>query len=387
MDFLPSLGIIFLSGIFMGNLAKKGNLPPLIGMILAGILLGNSGIGCLGTDILSISPDLRKIALVMILLKAGLTLDSKRLKTVGKPALLLAFLPALMEIFACTLIAPLIFGITKLEALLLGSVLAAVSPAVVVPRMVSFIERKIGAEKKMPEIILAGASLDDVFVMVLFSTFLSMVAGGELKLFMLLEIPLSIATGLFLGVHCGKTLSKLESYKISPLELQILILFALSCGFFGLEHMFPFSALLAVMSLGLSMELFTRDALAAGFTSLWKGAEILLFVLLGAEVNVAAGFSLGFSGLFVLIFGLAFRSLGVCFATKSPTLGKKEQYFAIISYLPKATVQAGIGGLPLAMGLDCGELILTMAVLSILVTAPLGAYLLDKYGEKILESN
>lgn len=387
MDLISSFGLIFLTGLFLGKCSETLKLPPLIGMILTGMFLGSSGLNLLGSEILSISPDLRTIALIMILLKAGLTLEWSRLQTVGRPALLLAFLPACFEILGCILIAPVIFNFTLVEAALLGSVLAAVSPAVVVPRMVAFMDKKIGEKGQMPEIILAGASLDDVFVMVLFSSLLTFAQGATVSVALLLEVPLSILSGIALGIIFGKWLSNGKFFAELLIQQQILVLFGVSCLFFSLEHFVTLSGLLAVMTLGISLETSTKPQLATGFTSLWKGAEILLFVLLGAEVNLDAAFLLGTSGVFVLTVGLCFRGVGVFLATKSKNRSKNQQLFALISYLPKATVQAGIGGIPLAMGLPCGEIILTMAVLAIILTAPLGAFLIDRFGTTLLQSN
>lgn len=383
MALLPSLGLVLLLGLCFGTLAQKCKLPPLVGLIFTGILLGSSGLSLLGTEIQQLSGDLRKIALVIILLKAGLTLQWQRLKTVGTPALLLAFLPATFEILGITLFAPLLLGISTIEAMLLGTVLAAVSPAVVVPRMVSYMECGTGAKGKMPEIVLAGASLDDVLVMVLFSACLSFVEVGSFQFSLLLDIPLSIVSGLLIGVGCGKLLSKHPYFVAQTLELQLIVLLGFSFGFFGLEHVFPFSALLAIMALGLSLTLPDKTPLAQGCTALWKGAEILLFVLVGAEVQLGSALELGAIALVLLLLGLSIRSVGTFLSTATKT--KKQRLFAVISYLPKATVQAGIGGIPLALGLDCGQLILTMAVLAILITAPLGAYLIDRYGEGLLE--
>lgn len=382
MTFLPSIGAVLLLGFLLGEAARLCKLPPLIGMIFSGILLGDSFLGILGEDFLSLSGDLRKIALILILLKAGLTLQWDRLKSIGTPAFLLAFLPATLEIIGCTLFAPLLFPISSAEALLLGTVLAAVSPAVVVPRMVKFMEQGIGKHGRMPEIILAGASLDDVFVMVLFSSALSLVEVGTLQFSDLLLIPFSILSGLALGVITGFLLSRGSWFQTLPLEGQMIPLFGISCGFFGLEHLFPFSPLLAVMALGLSLQLSSKQALAQGFTSLWKGGEVILFVSVGGVLHLPSALALGLTPLLLLFIGLVFRSVGTFLSTLSKT--KAQQRFAILSYLPKATVQAGIGGIPLAMGLDCGQLILTVAVLAILVTAPLGAWLIDRFGESCL---
>lgn len=387
LGLIPSLGLIFLVGLWFGKMSEWVGLPSLVGLIFGGILLGKSGFDLLGGEIGGISSELRQIALVLILLKAGLTLQWERLRKVGRSAFFLAFMPASFEILASVIFAPIFFGFTMLEGALLGAVLSAVSPAVVVPRMTSFMERGMGKERAVPEIVLAGASLDDVFVVVLFSSFLSMVSGGDFSVGLLAEIPCSIIFGILVGVLCGKLLSKGEWFLKSGLEQQILCLFGLSCVFFGLEELFFFSPLLAVMALGLSLDMGDKSKLASGFTSLWKGAEVLLFVLVGAEVDVLLALDLGLIGVVLLVIGLGFRSFGVCLATFGSKLRKKEQVFVWMSYLPKATVQAGIGGIPLAMGLSCGEVILTMAVLAILLTAPLGAYLIDRFGSVLLEDD
>lgn len=384
MALLPSLGMIFLLGLLLGKASEKMGLPPLVGMMLAGVLLGDSVFGLLGEEIKGISPELRQMALILILLKAGLTLQWDRLKTVGRSAFLLSFLPATCEILACTFLAPLIFPVTTMEAALMGCVLAAVSPAVVVPRMVSYMERGIGRESKMPETVLAGASLDDVLVMVLFSAMLSLVQQGSFATSTLMEIPLSILLGVGCGGLCGKMLST-KQFDHLVKEHQIVTLFAVSCGFYGLEHYLPLSPLLAVMTLGLTLHLPDKVPLANGVTSLWKGAEILLFVLVGSQVSIEASGEFGLMAVVLLLFGLICRSVGVILATSGGKITKKQRLFAVISYLPKATVQAGIGAIPLAMGLSCGELILTVAVLAILITAPLGAFLIDRFGESLLE--
>lgn len=382
MSLLPSLGFVLLLGLVLGRVAERCGLPSLVGYLISGILLGQSGFQLLSGDLLDISSELRQIALVMILLKAGLTLQWDRLKKVGKPAFFLSFLPASMEILSCIIIAPLFFPLNFWEAALLGSVLAAVSPAVVVPRMVDYLERGIGAKGQAPEIVLAGASLDDVFVIVLFTSLLSLVGGGELTLGLMMELPISIGLALVLGVLLGKTLTKWRFFQQSSQEQKILLLLGISFFLLGLEKLIPLSALLTIMILALCLE---KDSkLSADFTSLWKGAELLLFVLVGAEVEVAYAMEAGVFTLVVLLIGLVFRGVGVFFSTSVAKLSKKESLFVVISYLPKATVQAGIGGIPLAMGLDCGALVLTFAVVAIFVTAPLGAWLLDRYGERLL---
>lgn len=382
MELLLSLSLVFFFGLVLGRVAEKMGLPSLVGYLITGILLGYSGFGLLSEELLSISGELRQIALLMILLKAGLTLQWERLKKVGKPALFLAFCPASLEILSCIVMAPLFFDLGFWEAALLGTVLAAVSPAVVVPRMVRFLERGIGAKGQAPEIVLAGASLDDVFVIVLFTSLLPLAQGGEFSLKPLLELPISLVLAVVLGVLLGKFLSKWSFYQESGREHKVLLLLALSFGLLALEEFVPLSALLTVMIFAMCLE--QDAALSADFTSLWKGAEVLLFVLVGAEVSLAYGLSAGGFALIVLLIGLVFRGIGVALAVSVAKLSKKEKIFVCISYLPKATVQAGIGGIPLAMGMACGELVLTFAVLSIFVTAPLGAWLIDRYGEGLL---
>lgn len=383
MDLLASLGILFLIGLLLGKCAEKLGLPPLVGYLFTGIFLSP----LLGEELRQISPSLRKIALVMILLKAGLTLAVDRLKKVGRPAVLLSFLPALCEILACTLIAPLLFPLNTLEAMLLGTVLAAVSPAVVVPRMVSFMERGLGRKRQVPELVLAGASLDDVFVMVLFTCCLDMVAEGVFSWISLLNLPISVVLGLGVGCLLGKTLSKWKFFLNLATEAQILFLLGCSFLLVSLEEHLPFSGLLAVMTLALNLKIGEKKHLSDGFTSLWKGAEVMLFALVGAEVAVEYALQAGVMAVVLVIFGLIFRSFGSYFATFGTELTGNERKFVVISYLPKATVQAGIGGIPLAMGLDCGELLLTLSVLAILLTAPFGAWLMDRYGAKLLEES
>lgn len=382
LAFLPSLGLIFLLGLVLGAVAERVSLPPLVGYLVGGILLGESGFAFLSPDLLAISGELREIALVMILIKAGLTLQWDRLKTVGKPAIFLAFLPATLEILSCMVIAPLFFPLSTLEAALVGAVLAAVSPAVVVPRMVGFLERGMGGKGKAPEIVLAGASLDDVFVIVLFTSLLSLVEGATFSLATLLELPLSIGFAVVIGVLLGKFLSKWRFFQDSGQEAKILLLLGISFGLLGLEQVVPLSALLTIMIFAMCLE--QDSKLSGDFTSLWKGAELLLFSLVGAEVAVGHALSAGGMTLVVLVIGLFFRGIGVYCATAVGGLSPKEKLFVTISYLPKATVQAGIGGIPLAMGLACGELVLTFAVVAIFATAPLGAWLIDRYGAALL---
>lgn len=380
LSLVPSLGLVILLGMVGGTLVKGIRMPPLVGYLLAGILLGQSHL--LGESLLDISSGLRQIALMMILLKAGLTLQWSRLKTVGKPALLMAFLPASFEIASCLVFAPLFFNITLLEAGVLGAVLAAVSPAVVVPRMVAYLERGEGSDSKAPEIVLAGASLDDVFVIVLFTSLVSLATGEGLTLATVLHLPLSFLTSLLLGGLLGKSLGKWKGFTKGSVEEKILLLLGIAFLLLALEEWIPFSALLCVMVFALCLE--QDPLLSASLTSLWKGAELLLFVLVGVILPVDAVGGIGVMGMVLLFLGLFFRCVGVYFASLGGRMERNQRIFLMMSYLPKATVQAGIGGIPLAMGLDCGELVLTMAVLSIFATAPLGAWLIDQFGSMLL---
>lgn len=388
LDLLSALGLVFLVGLSLGKLAQCLHLPPLLGYLLGGMLLGQSGFQLLAEPLGELSPILRQIALLMILLKAGLSLSWDSLKTVGRPALLLSFCPASFEMFSCLLFAPLLFGLSLWESALLGTVLAAVSPAVVVPRMAAYVEAGVGKEHKAPEMVLAGASLDDVLVIFLFSTLVSMDSTASPTWAELLQLPLSLVCSILLGLLLGKGLSKLCGWLKAHGggEDCVLLLLGLSFLLLGAEESLPLSALLTVMVLGMVFEKGSlSQELSQKFSSLWKGAELLLFVLVGGEVLLHYAWEAGLSGLLLLSLGLLSRCVGVWLATCGTALSKAERGFVMLSYLPKATVQAGIGGIPLAMGLDCGALVLTLAVLSIVVTAPVGAICLDRYGASLLE--
>lgn len=381
--FLLSVGLVFFLGILLGELARKLRLPPLVGYLLAGICLGTGGGGVLSPTLLEISSPLRQLALIIILLKAGLALDWRRLCQVGRPALWMACIPACFELGAVTLLAPLFFPLTLLEAALLGGVLAAVSPAVVVPRMVKFIEKGVGSAHKVPEIVLAGASLDDVFVIALFTALLSMVEGEGVVLSALWEVPFSILLGMIVGVGLGKVLKTLHCFQGLKPQIKILLLLSLSVLLVagGEEIPLPYAPLLSVMTLGMTLRSPATEEVSHGLNGLWLGGEVLLFVLVGAEIQVEYAQLAGVSGVVLVLLALIPRSVGVLIATSGTELHPRERLFCVVSYLPKATVQAAIGGMPLALGLDCGPLILTVAVVAILVTAPLGAYLIDRYGE------
>ena len=389
---LTSLAFIFLLGLILGSLFTKLKLPALLGMIITGIILGPYVLNLLDSSILSISSSLRQLALVIILTRAGLAMDIEDLKKAGRPAFLMCFLPALFEITGTVLIAPKLLGITVLEAAIIGSVIAAVSPAVVVPRMLKLIEEKRGTGKSIPQLIMAGASVDDVFVIVLFTSFLGFEKGGGLSAVKLIYVPVSIIVGIIAGLIVGYILVKF--FKKFHMRDSVKVVILLSMSFLLLElekrigEKVPFSALIAVMSIGIGI-LKNYDVLAkrlsAKFSKLWVAAEILLFVLVGATVDIKYAVAAGLLAVILILGALIFRMAGVFCCLLGSRLDTKERAFTMMAYTPKATVQAAIGGIPLAMGLACGELTLTVAVLSILITAPLGAFAIDYSYKKLLK--
>ena len=388
---LTSLALLFIVGIFVGSAAEKLHLPALFGMLLAGLLLGPFGLHLLSDSLLSISADLRQLALVIILLRAGLSLDINDLKRVGRPAILMCFLPACFEIAAMVLIAPRIFNITVVEAALLGSVIGAVSPAVIVPKMLKLMESGYGSDKSIPQLILAGASVDDVFVIVLFSIFTSLAAGGTVTLLSFADIPVSILLGALTGCLSGWLLQWLLKWVKSE-PYQVLLVLSAALLLCGLENMLKgrvaLSGLLAVMSMGITLQKCSPNhakTLPPIFSTLWKGGEIMLFVLVGAAVNINYAAAAGLPAVILIFCVLAIRMLGVACCLLKSDLSGRERLFCMIAYTPKATVQAAIGSIPLAMGLACGELVLTIAVLSILITAPLGAFMIDLTYSKLLQ--
>ena len=387
---LYSLAFILLSGIIIQLLCKKLNIPSLIGFILVGILLGPAVLNTLDPTLLNISADIRQIVLIIILTRAGLSLDLKDLKKVGRPAILLSFVPASFEILGVMIFAPLLLGISLMDAAILGAVLGAVSPAVVVPRMITLIHEKFGTKKGIPQLILAGSSVDDIYALILFSSFLSLSQSGEFNLINLLSLPLSILSGVLIGFLSGYLLSKFfEKIHLKPL-IQVLILLSLSFVLVSIEDSFanlPFSGILAVMSLAIMLYRQIpeqAEKISQLYNTLWIPGEIFLFILVGASVNIQYAFSAGFLPILVILFALGIRMIGTWLSLIGTDLDSKEKIFTLIAYLPKATVQAAIGGVPLAMGLPAGELILTMSVLAILITAPLGAFGIDFSYRKLL---
>ena len=391
---LTSLAIIFLLGLLMGSVFNKLKLPSLMGMILTGILLSPHAFNLLDEKILTISPDLRQLALVIILTRAGLSLDIKDLKKVGRPAILMCFVPACFEILAVVIIAPKILGITILEAAIMGAVIAAVSPAIIVPRMINLIDKKIGVKNSIPQLIMAGASVDDIFVIVLFTAFTGLAKGGELSLGSFVQIPISIVTGILVGIFVGVILIKL--FKKVHLRDSVKVIIILSISFLlielqnQLENIIPISGLLAIMAMGIVIKakyeiLATR--LSNKYNKLWLASEVVLFVLVGATVNIQYVLQAGIPVVVVILFALVIRMIGVYTCLIKTKLSVKERVFCMIAYTPKATVQAAIGSIPLSMGLDCGNLVLTVAVLAILITAPFGAIGIDSTYNKLLCSD
>ena len=394
---LTSLAFIFLVGLSLAAICQRIRLPRIIGMLVTGILLGPYVLDLLDGSILGISPDLRKMALVIILIKAGLSLNIKDLKKVGRPALMLAFVPASFEMLAYTVFAPLLFDITRIEAAVMGAVLSAVSPAVVVPRMVMLMEEKYGTDKSIPQMILAGASLDDVFVIVLFSTFTAMAQGGSADVMSFVNIPVSILLGILLGAVAGMILAWFFETSYSHEHLvrnSMKVIIVLGTAFLLLaieewvEPVVSVSGLLAIMSMAcvLAMRCVPEVSgrLSEKYGKLWIAAEVILFVLVGAAVDIRYTLQAGFAAVVMIAIALVVRSVGVCICTAGTRLNRQERIFCVLAYLPKATVQAAIGSVPLALGLPCGNLVLSVAVLAILITAPLGALGMDASYRKLL---
>lgn len=388
---LISISFMFLMGMFLGWICKKLHLPSLIGMMLTGVILGPYVLNLIDVSILNISADLRKIALIIILTRAGLTLNIQDLKKVGRPAVLMCFLPATFEIVGMVILAPMLFDVSMLEAAIIGSVVGAVSPAVIVPKMIKLIEDGYGKEQGIPQLILAGASVDDVFVIVLFTAFMGLAQGQQISVMSFVNIPISICLGIAIGFLYGMILSKFfEKVHIRDTAKVIIILsisFVLVTIEDNMTWVISFSALIAIMFIGIAMQRYRREAssrLSVKFNKLWVCAEILLFVLVGATVDIHYVTGAALPAV-LLIFGvLCFRMLGVFLCLLHTKLSLKERLFCMFAYMPKATVQAAIGGVPLAMGLACGNVVLTIAVMAILITAPLGAFLIDLTYKKLL---
>lgn len=397
---IVSLGIVFLVGLASAAITEKLKLPRIVGMLASGMVCGPYVLNLLDPSILSISADLRKIALVITLIKAGLSLNLSDLRKVGRPALLMSFLPAVFEIIGYAVLAPMLFQIDSAEALLLGSVLAAVSPAVVVPRMVQLIETGYGTEKSIPQMILAGASCDDIFVIVLFSAFLSMNKGGTFQVGQLLDVPVSIVLGLLLGGVVGYLVwmffETMHARKNTIRNsMKVIIILGVSFLLIGVENaldgIVAVSGLLAVTAMAVVLKLkcipSVSSRLSQKFGKIWLCAEVVLFVLVGAAVDIRYMADAGIMAVFLIFGALVFRTAGVWLCLAGTKLNRKERLFCVMAYLPKATVQAAIGAVPLANGLACGDLVLSVAVLAIVITAPIGAFLIDHFHPIMLEKN
>ena len=389
---LFSLTLIFLSGIILGSIFNRLKLPQLIGMLLTGIILGPFLLNLLDPKILSISADLRQIALIIILTRAGLNLDINDLKKVGRPAVLMCFVPATFEILGMIIFAPKFLGLGLLDSAILGTVIAAVSPAVVVPKMLKLMEEAYGTDRSIPQLIMAGASVDDVFVIVLFTSFIGLASNGTFSMLNLIKIPTSIFFGISVGFLCAIFLIYLFKKIHIRDSLKVIIILNISFLLVTFEHsltgIIGFSGLLAIMSIGTGIQAkntILSKRLSVKYSKLWIAAEVMLFVLVGATVNIKYALSASIPAILLIITVLIFRMIGVFLCLVGTSLSYRERLFCMIAYCPKATVQAAIGSIPLSMGLPSGNTILTVAVLSILITAPLGAFAIDISYKKLLK--
>lgn len=394
---LNSLALIFLAGLSLAAICQRIKLPRIIGMLMTGIILGPFVLDLFDPSILGISSELRRMALVIILIKAGLSLNISDLKKVGRPAILMSFLPAVFEILAFVFLAPTILKVTRIEASIIGAVLGAVSPAVVVPRMVQLMEEKYGTNKSIPQMILAGASLDDVFVIVLFTTFIGMAQGESASVMDFINIPVSIISGILIGAAAGFFLAWFFETNYSHKNLvrnSMKVIIVLGTAFLllaveeWLENILPVSGLLAIMSMAMVLAMRSvpevTKRLQEKYGKLWIAAEVILFVLVGAAVDIRYTLEAGAGAVLMIFIGLVCRSIGTWLCMLGTNLNKKEKLYCVIAYLPKATVQAAIGSVPLSLGLSCGNIVLSVAVLSILITAPLGAIGMDLSYKKLL---
>lgn len=388
---LTSIALILLLGLFMGWIFSKLKLPSLLGMIIVGIILSPHALNLIDESILGISADLRQIALVIILTRAGLSLDITDLKKVGRPAVLMCFVPACIEMLGTIIFAPLLLNVTVLEAAIMGSVIAAVSPAVVVPRMIKLIEEGYGVKKSIPQLILAGASVDDVFVIVIFTALTTLAEAGTMSMTSFAGIPVSIGLGILLGGAVGFALTLFFKRFHMRDSVKLLIMISISFLFLELqirlEGILPISGLLAIMSMGIIIKQkydILAQRLSVKYNKLWIAAEIFLFVLVGATVDLKYAVSAGIGAVCLIVIALIFRMMGVGLSLIKTDLSRKERLFCMLAYTPKATVQAAIGAIPLSMGLPCGNIVLTVAVLAILITAPFGAICVDKSYKRLL---
>lgn len=388
---LVSIAFIMLIGMLLGWMSRKIHLPSLVGMIITGIIIGPNVLGLIDSSLLNISSELREIALVIILTRAGLGLDVNELKKAGRPALLMCFVPATFEIIGTIIFAPILFGISYLEAALAGSVIAAVSPAVVVPRMLRLIDEGYGIDKQIPQIIMGGASADDVYVIVLFTSFLAILSGGSVSALDFIQIPTSILFGIVIGIITGVILVFFFKKFHMRDSVKVIVILSVSFLLLGLEDILEdyvhISGLIAIMALGMFIFAMNKELskrLSAKYNKIWIAAEVMLFVLVGAAVDIKSIILYSLTALVLLFIAMIFRMSGVFVSLLRTKLSMKERLFCMFAYSPKATVQAAIGAIPLAAGLECGKLILAVAVLAILITAPLGAFMTDFTYKKLL---
>lgn len=388
---LLSIAYILLLGMFTGWICKKLKLPSLLGMILTGMILGPYVLNLIDNSILNISSELRRIALIIILMRAGLSLDLNDLKKVGRPAIFMCFVPACFEMIGMVILAPQLLGISVIDAAIMGAVVGAVSPAVIVPKMLKLMEEGYGTQKSIPQLILAGASVDDVFVIVMFSAFTGLAQGNSVSIQSFINIPISIILGIIIGGVIGYIMAKFFEKMHMRDTAKVIILLCLSFILVTLEDNFssviPFSALISIMGMGIILQRKRERVairLSTKFNKLWVASEIILFVLVGATVDISYALSAGLIAVILILGVLVFRMIGVFICLMKTDLNVKERLFCVIGYTPKATVQTAIGGVPLAMGLSCGHIVLTVAVLAILITAPLGAFIIDKSYKKLL---
>ena len=388
---LMSLCVIMLSGLLLGWICKKIRFPSLFGMIIAGIIIGPYALNLIDQSVLDVSSDIRRIALIVILIRAGLKLDLSDLKKVGRPAVLMCFVPACIEIVGMVILAPILLNISFLDAAIMGAVIGAVSPAVIVPRMIKLIDEEYGTDKGIPQMILAGASVDDVFVIVMFTTFTGLAQGGEVSILRFLNIPVSIVTGIIVGLIAGFLFVKWFSKIDIRATVKAIIVLSVSFALWAFEDSFkmvPFASLIAIMAIGIGIKKWGSHyakELSGKYDKMWAVAEIFLFVLVGASVAIDSAVSAGVSAIILVLGVLVFRMVGVFVCILGTKLSMKEKLFCMIAYTPKATVQAAIGGLPLAMGLPCGQMVLTVSVIAILLTAPLGAFGIELTYQKFLK--
>ena len=383
-NMLMSLALMFLIGFCISGIFKKLHIPSLLGLIITGIILGPEALNLLDPKILNISSELREIALIVILFRAGLSLDLSDMKKIGRPAIMLCFVPATFEIVGAIVLGPVCLGLSRVDSAIVGAMLAAASPAIIVPKMLWLMEEGYGVDKHIPQLIMAGASADDIYAIVMFTAFIGMSKGEGISAWTIVSIPLSIVTGLGVGIVFGIVMAQL--FKLIHLRdtVKILLLFGISFLFVGCETFIskfvPFSGLLAVMALGgtiLNRRASVAKRLSAKIAKIWVGAELLLFIMLGSAVEIKALLSAGIGSVLLILGALVFRSIGVIVSLLGSGLSLQEIFYCDVAYFPKATVQAAVGAIPLAEGLACGMMVLTTAVLSILITAPLGAILMD----------